>query len=107
MKHAGILLSAVSLFPGCGNAPQPSPSDEFFTPRMREACPTLPDEALASYVAAIDTLRGDGLGEDEALAAWLKGCDSIPPDGNFQGDVAACQSCLQVLVAEVYATEGG
>ncbi len=69
---------------------------------MREACPTLTDEALAGYVAAIDQLRTDGLNKDDALIAWVQGCESIPPDGNFGGDQAACATCVAVLVEEVY-----
>jgi len=96
-------LLTITLLSGCRSTPTSSgDAEEFFTDRMREACPTLPDDGLAGYVAAVGQLRTDGLGEADALVAWMQGCESIPPDGNFQGDAEACKACLSVIVDEVY-----
>lgn len=51
---------------------------------------------------AIDGLRENGLSRDDAIELWVGGCADIPPDGNFEGDVDACESCLPVLVEAVY-----
>jgi hypothetical protein len=103
VKHGTQVLLGIALLAGCGNAPNnPENADLVLTDRMREACPTLPDEALAGYVAAIEQLQSDGLSQEDALVAWVQGCDSIPPDGNFGGDQELCAACVSVLVEEVY-----
>lgn len=103
MKRIARALLTIALLSGCRSTPTNSgDSDEFLSDRMREACPTLPDEALASYVAAIDQLRMEGLTEEDALIAWVQGCESIPPDGNFGGNKDLCATCLAALVEEVY-----
>ena len=76
------------------------------TTRMREACPALSDEVLDAFVLAISSLRNDGLSESDAVTKWVQGCAGIPPDGNFQGDTAACRTCLPVIVEDVYEAAG-
>lgn len=103
MKRTIPALLMIPLFAGCPSIPATSgDTDDLFTDRMRDACPALPDEALAGYAAAVDRLREDGLSEEDALAAWTQGCDAILPEGNFQGDVQACRDCLSVIVHVVY-----
>ena len=103
MKRVVSVLFAIGVLAGCGNKVNPPSDNGLLTDRMRQACPTLSDEVLASYVAAIDQLRTQqGLGKDDALASWVQGCQSIPPNGNFGGDQGRCVQCLQVLVEEVY-----
>jgi hypothetical protein len=69
---------------------------------MREACPMLSDEVLEGFVLAISGLRDEGLSHPDALEQWVAGCQNIPPDGNFEGDIEACESCLPVIIDEVY-----
>jgi hypothetical protein len=73
------------------------------TTAMRGACPMLTDEVLDGFLLAVDGLKDGGLSEDDALTQWVDGCDSIPEDGNFQGDVEACRTCLPAIVEAVYA----
>jgi len=72
------------------------------TDRMREACPMLTDEVLEAFVLAVSGLRDDGLSQPDALVQWVEGCQNIPPDGNFQGDIGACEECMPVIVEDVY-----
>ena len=42
------------------------------------------------------------LAESDAKAQWVAGCQDIPEDGNFQGNIEACEVCLPVIVEHVY-----
>jgi hypothetical protein len=98
-----VLLVLIALVPACTPLPVPSPTMEI-TDEMRQACPMLTDEVLDAFIVAISGLRDDGLSESDALVQWVEGCDNIPEDGNFGGDVEACQNCMPAIVIGVYET---
>lgn len=72
------------------------------TDEMREACPMLSDEVLDGFILAVSGLKDNGLSESDALEQWVAACQNIPPDGNFQGDVEACEACMPVIIEHVY-----
>ncbi|MBI3834541.1 MAG: hypothetical protein HY287_09470 [Planctomycetes bacterium] len=103
MKQMVSILFAMVVLAGCGNQANPPSNNGPLTDSMRQACPTLSDEALVSYVTVIDQLRTqDGLSKEDALTSWAKGCQSIPPNGNFGGDQELCVACVTALVEEIY-----
>lgn len=106
MKSRKGTLSAclsVILFVACMPVVTPPPDGAGITDEIREACPMLSDDVLEGFVLAISGLKDDGLSEADALEQWVAGCQSIPPDGNFQGDIEACETCMPVIVNVVYA----
>lgn len=86
--------------------PDPTGGTEV-TQELRDACPTLTDEVIEGFIVAIVGLQERDLSEADALTQWVDGCENIPPDGNFQGNVEACQSCLPVIVEHVYDDKTG
>jgi hypothetical protein len=96
-----LLCGILPAFIGCP-ANTTTPDSIGVTQTMRDACPILTDEVLEGFIQAISGFRDDGLSEEDALVQWTQGCENIPEDGNFEGDVEACQACLPVIVGEVY-----
>lgn len=76
------------------------------TDTMRNACPILSDESIEAFIMAVAALQDDLPETQEAIDSWVASCANIPPDGNFQGDVEACETCLPVIVEEVYDSTG-
>ena len=107
LKHVLLICSVVGAsLAGC-TAVNTDPADDIeVTQELREACPTLTDEVIEAFIVAVAGLQERDLSEADATQQWVDGCENIPPDGNFQGDVEACRSCLPVIVEHVYAGDG-
>ena len=103
-KELVLLVTSFLLAGGCTPIAPDQSAEIGVTQQLRDVCPTLSDEVIEGFIIAISGLRDrdDGLNEADAAQQLVDGCENIPPDGNFQGDIESCRSCLPVIVDHVY-----